>query len=394
VSRVLSIEPHEWSRFSLPHCLRLVGEHQHLLGGGSVSVATNLRAGFRVQESGGPFALRFGGGREETGQLISGADALADVAVLWEGALRRSLADPDELTGVEIEVDFGPLWRLCPRRALALSPAVAAGLMVAAVAHRSERRELLEGDLAEEACRLLQAATDAGPAAPHGAYADALMSLVGGAGYVEPGGERMNVQQLLPPDSLLLVIAAEEPPRKWQQVVAAARRREEELAAAVRKLDQAGAVVEGSGDAAFEALFEAAAGTLDDRETTMLYGLMRVRQMAEAFLEFVGEPFVDNDRLAEICDEESAILADYFEFPAELYAEIRARAGEEGALGAKLTWAFGGVPASIILAPARRTGIGRTLAQHFPDARCLPVAMEPAGLLSGEDELWVAPGEF
>jgi mevalonate kinase len=48
------------------------------------------------------------------------------------------------------------------------------------------------------------------------------------------------------------------------------------------------------------------------------------------------------DLLAEMCDEESAILQDYFEFPAETYRSVRERAMENGALGGKVVGAGGG----------------------------------------------------
>jgi len=296
-----------------------------------------------------------------------------------------------EPAGLEVEVDFGPLWGICAQGALAASPTVAAGLSVTIAAHRSEEEGLSQVRLAEDACRLLASATDAGPADGRRFYADVLMALVGGAGYVEPGAERLNVQQLLPPASLLLVVMAADgggEPADAQGAARAQRERGNALLGALRKLQESGTRIGSSGDDAFSALFGAHGGVLDERETTMIYGLMRVQQMTEAFLECLGEPFVDNDRLAEICDEESAILADYFGFPAAAFEDVRAAAAEEGALGTKLTWAFGSVPAAIVLAPGRRGEVGRALARAFREARCLPVDMATAGLLRAADEGW------
>ena len=90
---------------------------------------------------------------------------------------------------------------------------------------------------------------------------------------------------------------------------------------------------------------------------------------------------MDNDRLAEICDEESALLRDYFGFPAEPYGRVRQAAVEAGALGAKFTCAFGGCPAAIIIAPGVREEVAETLTARFPESRFLPVDIDPTGLL-------------
>ncbi len=119
----------------------------------------------------------------------------------------------------------------------------------------------------------------------------------------------------------------------------------------------------------------------------MLYGLLRVRQMIEEFLEHLGEPYVDNDRLAEICDEESAILADYFGFPVRTVPAALRRRGEAGALGCKLTWAFGGLPAAVIIAPGRRREVSAALCRRFPDAHFLPVDMQVDGIMRADQEV-------
>jgi hypothetical protein len=101
-------------------------------------------------------------------------------------------------------------------------------------------------------------------------------------------------------------------------------------------------------------------------------------------VELLGDPVVDNDRLAEICDDESDIMADYFGFPATEYGAVRESAFELGALGAKYTWAFGSYPAVIIVAPGERDGIGRELAPRLTDVQFLPIDAEPTGLTAGE----------
>jgi hypothetical protein len=390
MSSTLSLEAHEWDAFSVPHCVRLVGEEQHLLDAGSISVATTLRTRVRVEETGDELSLRFGGGpRDQDGLWQAGEEAAAEFAAPWTKAMRDLLvADASDLDGLDIEVDFGPLWRVCPPAVLTASPAVSVALVVAATAHRGEGRRLTQMELAEAACRLHQAATDPGHASVDRFYSDVLVSLVGGAGYVEPGGERMNVQQILPPESLLLVLAP------GIEESRAAHQRDEGVRRARLRAQEAGGDVAQPGDVGLSALFALAGSVLKEEEVTVLYGLMRVRQMTDGLLEYVGEPSVDNDRLAEICDEESAVLTAYFGFPGSSYDRVRAAAHRAGALGAKLTWAFGAYPAAIVVAPGRRRDVGEALTNTFPGIYCLLADMDPAGLLRAADEEAAAGGEF
>ncbi len=382
MSSALSFEAHEWTRFSVPHALRLIGEHQHLLGAGSISLASTLRLRVEAEETPGEFSLRFGSGaRGEGAPPLSGSPLIAEFAVRWENAIEEVIVeDGSLLESLGIYVDFGPLWGVCGQEAMLAAPALAVGLAVAVTAHRGEGRALTEVGLAELASGLRHAIEPKGTGSPDRFYSDALLGIVGGVGYAEPGGRRLNVQQLLPPGSFLLALApgveamTGEPERE-----AAARR-------ALKAAHQAGADIMAQGDEGVAALFELAGNALSQEQTGMLYGLLRVRQMAEEFLEHLGEPFVDNDRMAEICDEESAILADYFAFPAAAYEGISGAAAEMGALGVKLMWAFGSYPAALIIAPGRRGEVVRALSRKFQDTHFLTVDMDPTGLIAGEGD--------
>jgi len=389
MSPLLSLEAHEWERFSVPHSVRLVGEEQHLLGVGSISVASTLRVHVEVEETGGEFSLRFGGGpRDDDGRWQQVEAPLAEFATRWENAVHGVFADePSAPEGLDIEVDFGPLWQVCPPEVLTASPAVSVAMGLAIIAHRGEGRQVNETELAELACRLQCIAADAGRAGEDRFYSDALLSVTGGAGYVEPHGDRLNVQQLLPPEALLLVMVP------GVEGARASHQLDEAVLRARAKAKEAGSDITQAGDAGFAALFALSDVALTQNEVAMLYGLMRVRQMVEGFLEFLGDPYVDNDRLAEMCDDESAILADYFGFPGAPYERVRAAATKAGALGAKLTWAFGGYPAALVLAPGRRMEVGEALTRTFPGLYCLLVDMDADGLLRGEEEA-VLGGEF
>ncbi len=382
MSSLPPFEAAEWSLFTVPHAIRLAGEHQHLLGTGSIVVATTLRLTAEVEEVPGEFSLAFTGGeRGDDAGPPPDDEAIADFAVRWEDALGRvAVGDPELLHGLGIYVDFGRLWDVCPVEALLASPALAVALTVAVVSHRAEAHTFTPEELAELAGAVAQELLGGSPGISGRVYGEALLSIQGGAAYVEPGGTALNVQQLLPPQSLLLALApgCVPSPARGERVAVA----REALAAAVRE----GADVGAGGDDGIAALFAVAPGILTDEQTAMAYGLLRVRQDVDEFLEHLGEPYVDNDRLAEICDEESAILTDYFGFPTEAYAEIRAQAVEIGALGTKLTWALGGQPIAVIMAPGAREHVGDELAKQFAGARFLRIDMDPTGLMPGEAE--------
>ena len=208
-------------------------------------------------------------------------------------------------------------------------------------------------------------------------YGEALVSLTGGAAYVEPHGQRLNVQRLLPPESLLLVV------RRGLAGVVGEAQREETVLRALSTTQQEGTNIMAGGEEGVAALFDMEPGLLDEEQVTMLYGLLRIRQMITGYLEFLSEGMADNDRLAEICDEESAILKDYFGFPADAYRDAIDSASGAGALGAKLTWAFGGYPAALIIAPGLREQVTGAL-QRMEDLEVVPVDVEPAGLMAVE----------
>ena len=149
---------------------------------------------------------------------------------------------------------------------------------------------------------------------------------------------------------------------------------------------QGGHNVLAGGEEGTAALFALPEGYLDEGQTTMLYGALRVRELTQSLLESIGDPLADNDRLAEVCDEESAILGDYFGFPRAAYAGVIATAAEVGAVGARLTWAFGACPAAVIIAPGARAEVASALADEFPGMMLLPLDVEPFGLLSDDGE--------
>ncbi len=389
MSSIVSLDAPSLDRFSVPYSVRLLGEKQHLLGSGSICLATNLRMEVRAWETAGDFSLSFGGvaGEEDLGASeIEGRLPWPDEALLgelcdrWRNALGRVVADPAVLEGLEVEVDLGPLWAVCPVQVLLSCPTLAAGLAAVVAAHRMDPLPPSDAELAGVACRLLDDVLPAGPVGAGSAYGEALMSLVGGAGYVEPGGERLNVQQLLPPESLLLCLTPGVGP------TAQAAERDQAVREALAAVGRAGCNLAGAAEEALSGLFELAPDAVSETQMVMVYGLLRTRQMIESFLEYLGDPFVDNDRLAEICDEESVILADYFAFPADAYDGIRALAAQAGALGAKLTRAFGSYPAAIVLVPGCRQEVQEALCGKFPGAHFLPVNVDPTGLLRQEED--------
>jgi hypothetical protein len=324
-----------------------------------------------VSETPEDFKLRFGGAGEQPWEGLG-----VELSRRWARALGElAVPGPELLEGLSISVDFGDLWGLCPPPTLLTSPALAAALALAVRSHRRQERRG-HTDLAHLAGSLCCAVAP-GPAGDAGRhYAGALLSLVGGAGYVEKGLELTNVQSLLPPEAMLLVLAPH------LEMLQGEADRERAVLKALACAQQEGLDFMAPGDKTLSALFSLPEGTLDQEQTTMLYGLLRVRQMIESFIEFLGEPVADNDRLAETCDEESAILKDYFGFPPDAYSAVASVAAGAGALGVKLTWAFGGYPAAIVLAPGRREAVAAALAGTCPEVACLPVDVEPYGLLS------------
>jgi len=368
----------EHYEFTVPHVLCLVGDQQYLLSAGAIFVASDRRLSVGVHRAGGEFRMGFSGGGSHAEFAGPEVEALRE---RWHAALaEEAVADAASLEGLHIHLHFDHELAACPLSALATSPATAVAVTVAALAAEFELGSLTDVEVAERACRLLQDVREV-PESPDMFYGRILGALKGGAAYVEPGRNGLNVQQLLPPESLLLALpeATEQTPRHARQDARVGGA----LRAAIERNEN---VIEG-GDAGFTALFEMGEDVLDEHEMTMVYGLLRVRQMTEAFLEYLGEPYVDNDRLAEICDEESGILRDYCGFPPEPFEDIRSRAVAAGALGFKLTWALGDYPAVIVLAPGRRDEVQKALHEGSNGVRVLSVDIDPAGLRWGGVDL-------
>jgi hypothetical protein len=362
--------------FTVPHVLRILGEHQHLIGSGSVLCAVDRRLHVQVRETPDEFRLEFQG---LSGWYPDEQETPGRVTEAWHKALGELVVpDPEMMEGLDICVDFTTASGVPTAPARLPSPAMAAALATAIIAHRGRGRARSEQDLAEMASSVCHAVVQ-GPMGDTGRYyGEALMSLTGGAAYVEPHGQRLNVQRLLPPESLLLVV------RRGLSGVAGEQRREERVLAALAATQQQGTDIMAPGEEGVAALFGMEPGVLDEGQVTMLYGLLRIRQMIDDYLEYLSEGIADNDRLAEICDEESAILKDYFGFPHDAYSRVLDTASSAGALGAKLTWAFGGYPAALIIAPGLREQVAGALGRE-QDAEILPVDVEPAGLMTADD---------
>ncbi len=375
----VAMDSAEWRRFSLSHVLCLLGEQQYLIEGGSVLLGTDLRLRVELREGEPEFSVGFAGGLFDEGDACAEA-AAEEHGLLWQEAIAEGrVPEVAPLEGTRVVVEFDRRLAGCPPGLLLSAPEVGVALTLAALTGSGRLECLTPDDVAERACRLMQ---EARPALEHpDRYrGQAVTALHGGAGYVSPGSSPINVQQLLPPASLLLCTL-----NKCEEGYGGPGRDEEVRRALAAAAAQGKDVMEG-GDAGMEALFALGQDVLEERQVTMLYGLLRVRQMIGGFMEHLGERFVDNDRLAEICDEESEILADYFGFPAKPFARLRQRAVEAGALGSKLTWAFGGCPAAVVLAPGRRQEVLDALREQFPDAHILPVDVEPTGLRWGDGD--------
>ena len=364
--RELTLDPADFMRFSVPHALCLAGERQYALGLGAIAAAVHLRVRAEVSESTEQFRLDLG----PDGQP-------GDAERLLEG-WRQALAGPaahgfDDLDGLHIRLDLSDTSGLCPPEVALGGPAVAVALACALRAHRSGARTARMDELAELACALMADLPLPGRPHPDRFYAQCYACLQGGALYVAPGAEPLNVQLALPPDCLILIV----PPDAALALDLAPW--EDRLESGLRKIKGAAQLVEET-EADMSPLFEAAAGKLDDQEMAVLYGLLRVREMIQDHLEAMDQPTLDHDRFAELCDEESAILQDYLGFPAASLMRVREQAVESGALGARLTYIFGGAPGLIVIAPGRRDEVHMALAHRLRDCRVLPVDVDPEGV--------------
>jgi len=369
--REITLEPSEFMRFSVPHALYLAGERQYALGLGAIVAAVGLRLRAQVTETQEEFCLDLG------------PEAIPSPAVerslwRWREALARVVArDPQELDGLRVSLDLSGTSACCPAEVALGGPAVAVSLVCALRAHRGTERVTEAGELASLGGALLAELPGEGRLRPERFYAECFACLEGGALHVAPGCEPLNVQLLLPPDSLILVVpraAASAPDATgW----------EDRLQSGLRKTKGAADLVSATEDdlaRLFKAAARPTADKLDDGETAVLYGLLRVREMIQELLEGMGRPLQDHDRFAELCDEESAILKDYFGFNAGQLERVRQQAVESGALGARLTHVFGGPPGLIVIAPGRRGEVRSALARRARDCHVVPVDVDPTGV--------------
>jgi len=367
--RELNFRADDFTRFSVPHALCLAGEFQHSVGQGSVVAGIDLRVAVAVEDTSEEFRLAL--------SPASGpAEGEQAWVARWRDALGRlAVSSPDELDGLRITLGQGDPERACPMEDVLCSPAAAVALGCAVHSHRQGAAAVSAGQIASLADALL-ADVLRGPDAHEGRfYALAMACILGGAWCAGPGAEPLNVQLSMPPDSMILVLcpsaAARQTAEPWQRTLADALR-------ALRMSPEKFSLVAGDDMAGF---FEVATARLEEPQTVVLYGLLRMHEMVREHIEMLGRPVVDHDRLAETCDEESALLEDYFDFPGEHLQEVRDVAVESGALGAKMTYAMGERPALIVLAPGRRDEVASALSSRFKQDVVLPVNVGPDGLL-------------
>jgi hypothetical protein len=332
-------------------------------------IATDLRVGLSVRETPEEFHLGV-----EIGD--GSRTAVGEVVADWCRALEEVAQDQTQLEGLEITLSLSDLEMQCPPEARLSSPAVAVALATALRAHRGEAESIEESDLAQLAGRLLEEVISEGRPYPQRYDALCRACIRGGVAYTSPAAEALNAQLLVPPQSLILAFDREgaAPAKKpaW----------EKHLLGALQKLDGLEELLKRTEEDGIGALFEMTGEDLSDQEIAVLYALLRVRQMIRELLETLDREVRDNDRLAEVCDEESAILADYFEFPSERLQEIRDEAVQAGALGAKFTYAFGDRPALLALAPGRRDEVVAALRDQLGENCVRALDLDPAGIRS------------
>ena len=364
--RDLDLTPQDFRCFSVPHALCLAGEFQYALRQGALVAAVSLRVNVSAEESDG----RFGFGVVSS----DGAFAADEVAAAhWQEVLGELLFDsPDELNGLRITLEATGLG--CRPEDVLLTPAAAVGFVCASLALRRGRMTVSAGEVASLADSLLSRLVEAGDVRTSRFYAPAVACVLGGAWYVGPATEPLNAQLFVPPDSLVLGYCPSAEPRgmaeKW----------EEHLACALTALGREGENLGGATDGDIGLFFEMASGRLDEPQTVVLYGLLRMHEMIREHLEMLARPLHDVDRLAEICDEESALLEDYFGFPSGHLRALRDAAVESGALGAKMTYSFGERPALVILAPGRRKEVSAALKSRFEHDFVVPLDIDADGV--------------
>lgn len=361
----LLLSTDEFTEFSVPHTLCLAGECQYSLGLPAIVLATNLRLHVLVADADADLELVVG---DQPATASAG-----ELTARWLGILRERATD--ELSGVRVSLGLRDTFGLRPEVVLA-SPATAVGLACVLLANQDGRDAISGKEVCELAVDMLLELARPAPTHPDRFYAECLVCVEGGARHVSPSSGSLNVQLLIPSASLILAVSPEAAAcpsgGAWEEVLLGALQKAGGSAELLAATEQ---------DAGL--LFDTASGALDDRETTVLYGLLRVREMIAQQVERLGRPMLDHDLLAELCDEESSGLEYYFGFPVEPYRKLRDRAIENGALGAKLTYALGAQPAMIILAPGCRNEVIGTLEAEFSGRFVLPVEVDPAGVGTG-----------
>jgi len=364
------LAPPEIYCFSVPLPVCLLGERQELLGLGSVAVATDMRVLMSAVGVPGGFHIELGGL-----PLTSAARAQALIRK-WQELLGQITAGGHNgLNGLTLQVDMGQCGFPLTPDALLRSPAFAVGAVCAVKALWGGAEQAESADIARCAAELMSQLHP--PAGPLGKrfYAEALVCARGGARYVEPTGEAIDIQELVPPDSLLLAFL----PRLYEGTPGEMGRLEE-LGDALQRVGATVAELVASSEEDMERFFSLASKNLDERQTGILYGLLRGHQLVTAFVEHLSGPVFDFDILAEMCDEENDIMEHCFGFTPSTYERVRREAAEAGALGAKCSYGSGTGPFLLIIAPGRREFLLNHLARRFEDAVLLPVNVDPSGI--------------
>jgi len=368
MSAPIQLDPERFISFSLPQPFNLLGERQYVVGFGSVFLALDLRLHVRVEEANEGWEMLVEG---EYGE----AETMGEVGARWGRALGEVvLGDPEGLEGLRLRISFGAMNDICPAEVLLRSTVLAVAGVCAVKAHRQPQQQADCGELAGMSAETLRLMYPDEYVHPFRFFGESLVALTGGAHHVAGDGRTINVQQIVPPDSLLLVSRADAGGGKGVAAI------DREIIAAVENLCAGAREVLSAAEFDMGRFFEFAGAGLSEVQTGSLYGLLRVREMINDYLEKLGQASFDHDVVGEMCDEESAILEDYFNFPPAPYGDIRRRAVETGALGAKLTFAFGGHPVLLILAPGRRHEVRQRLTSLSDNVHVLPVQFESAGL--------------
>lgn len=365
--RELVLSEDEFTEFSVPHALCLAGEHQYSLGLAPIVIATNLRVHAGVEETAEEFQIGLADERAAAGSSLK-------LLARWRAVLEELAGgEAERMEGLRITLRLQATGDGCPPEITLPSPAVAVALACAVRTHRGPGGTVPDTEMAELAAGLLREFNPSSRMHPDRFYAECLVSLQGGAWYVSSAADSLNVQLMVPPESLILAVSREADAGAgggaWEAV----------LLSALRKMGRSAAELLDATERDASRLFELAPSGLDEREMAVLYGQLRVREMIAQHLERLWQPLLDHDLLAELCDEESTIIEDYFEFPAARYHDVRTRAMESGALGAKFTYAFGTQPAMIILAPGRRDEVKEILEGEFHGCSFMSVDVDPEG---------------